>query len=105
MRYRWRGNPDDAMATLDVDMPLPRYYSGNYERFPSEHTSYDDREFLHGLVAVPGVAELWVNRYSVTVRKGGMFEWPPLRAEIVRLIEDRYGDAGAPVVAEEYVDD
>lgn len=90
IKYRWQRCPHPSRNVIHVDRQLP---STTDHDWAPEETEGNDREFIRLLRAVRGVEDVMItDRYSASIGKGELFDWPEIRPAVLEVFRRRFGE-------------
>lgn len=93
MRYRWEMCPNLRVNILHLEIRLPHTFEVTADESSRlSNTNLDDRDwdFFVSLARIDGV-ETVASRYcQIQFMKSELFDWEPIRAQVERIVKDRY---------------
>lgn len=104
MRYRWESATNPNMMVLHVDRRLPRACaaSGRLDESTARELDDDDRGLVDSLLSIDGVDGVYLaigGRYKLSITRGHLFAWGPIREAVVAALRAWPGSGGEMVEA------
>lgn len=99
MKYQFEHHPNPQCITLHVDVELP-YVTERYKAFGDEEVDEEDRQFFADLIDIRGIQYVSLGvggRYQASFTKGSVFDWEPIKAEVLEVFRRRFCPNGPMV--------
>jgi hypothetical protein len=97
LAWEWEYHPNPACATIHINRRFPKFSAGGSffsDLGPPIPESWADS--VRAVMAIPGVEEIWSGSFgsyhSLTVMKGRMFPWGPIRERVQEILCRQFGD-------------
>lgn len=81
-KFKVCGNPEYAEVSVDKVL-----CNGHWSSMFGSPTSRSKPVFIDDMMKIPGVTEVSVSKYSVTLQKGDVFEWDEIHPKITEILE------------------
>lgn len=89
LRFGWEYHKNESRACMHCDAKLFRRHS--YTLSSDKQPTADQAALYEAISAIPGVLEVSISNYRVSIQRGAVFQWDEIRSEVERLVMEFAG--------------